>query len=629
MPHLALFLALAPSATANDDGKTGRSVSGCSCHSATASTGTSASFSASATTVLPGDAVSVQFIVASTSSLRTHAGLDVSATGGTLAAGSNNQQLSGEITHLSPQALSGGTISFDFSWTAPTAEGTYSLRGVGNTVNNNGRDTGDAWNNAADISIVVDDGCDDTDGDGFEVCNDGSGTDCDDSDANIYPLADEFCGGIDYDCDGLSNEASSLDIAQWFMDADGDSFGDFGGSLAACEQPIGYAANDTDCDDSDGDAYPGAAEQCDTTDQDCSGALDLALACGEECGDGTVVGTLPGSTAAACTSFTTWTNVRTLTQLLTWAANPTRGANISAAIDAGGADITLITNCDVRATSTGSLTNLGNLEVFARNITLGAPVTATGDVLLRASTKAYLTSAATVTAASFTAEGGMVDVRADNTSGGAFCGEADTLSVGTDTAWDLGGAEGVLSAVTTLDLVGDMSNGSWLDLASAGALYQRSASTVSSVSGLFVSSANTADMSGRVEFADELTLDALTLTVGSSSGWASVSAVSVAATGTSTTSFQGDVTNGGGVDLFSTGYFSFSVNALISGNGDVNIDAAGRFDGRGSVTGNGVVDIDSGSWKLGSAHDFSGNTACTLSGTAVSGTAVPLGCTAI
>jgi hypothetical protein len=47
-----------------------------------------------------------------------------------------------------------------------------------------------------------------------------------------------------------------------------------GATTEACEQPEGYAAVGGDCDDSNGDAFPGAAEICDGVDNNCDGQVD-------------------------------------------------------------------------------------------------------------------------------------------------------------------------------------------------------------------------------------------------------------------------------------------------------------------------------------------------------------------
>jgi large repetitive protein len=270
-----LLLSLVSPVHAKSAGKTGNSTTGCSCHGATATATTTTSFSGSAT-VEPGEVVSMLFVVATTSGSRTHSGLDVSATGGTLAAGSNTQVSLGEITHVAPTAMTSGSTEFSFSWTAPAAEGSYTLRGAGLAADNDGKDSGDGWNLATNFVILVDDGCDDLDGDGYEACDDGTGDDCDDADATVSPGADEYCNGTDDDCDGDVDvdESSAVDAPTWYRDADSDGYGSAASFVVSCDLPAGYTADGSDCDDADASILPGAAELCNGTDDDCDGLID-------------------------------------------------------------------------------------------------------------------------------------------------------------------------------------------------------------------------------------------------------------------------------------------------------------------------------------------------------------------
>jgi len=128
----------------------------------------------------------------------------------------------------------------------------------------------------------------DVDGDGYAdpatataACSQPSGylaasyaTDCDDSDASVHPGADEYCDGVDTDCDGTLDDSDVLDFDTWYDDVDGDGYGDAAASTSACSQPSGTVEDDSDCDDSDAAVYPGADESCNGVDDDCDGTTD-------------------------------------------------------------------------------------------------------------------------------------------------------------------------------------------------------------------------------------------------------------------------------------------------------------------------------------------------------------------
>ncbi|MFT5681284.1 MAG: hypothetical protein ACI8RZ_002190 [Myxococcota bacterium] len=96
-------------------------------------------------------------------------------------------------------------------------------------------------------------------------------TDCDDAESAANPGASEVCDEIDNDCDGSTDEGVT---ETFYADTDADGFGDSTATTADCSVPSGYAADSTDCDDSDSAINPDASEVCNDTDDDCDGSID-------------------------------------------------------------------------------------------------------------------------------------------------------------------------------------------------------------------------------------------------------------------------------------------------------------------------------------------------------------------
>lgn len=95
--------------------------------------------------------------------------------------------------------------------------------------------------------------------------------DCDDTDANINPGATEVCDGVDNDCDSYTDEGLTI---TFYEDADNDGYGNPASTTEACSAPTGYVSDNTDCDDSDPNTYPGATELCDGVDNNCDTYAD-------------------------------------------------------------------------------------------------------------------------------------------------------------------------------------------------------------------------------------------------------------------------------------------------------------------------------------------------------------------
>lgn len=77
-------------------------------------------------------------------------------------------------------------------------------------------------------------------------------------------------------CFSLLFSIAAIGQCTWYVDTDGDTYGYAGNSInAPCSpQPQGYVANNTDCDDGNPAAHPGATEVCDLADNDCNNQFD-------------------------------------------------------------------------------------------------------------------------------------------------------------------------------------------------------------------------------------------------------------------------------------------------------------------------------------------------------------------
>ncbi len=139
---------------------------------------------------------------------------------------------------------------------------------------------------------------------GFVTTN----TDCDDNNASANPAATEICNTIDDNCDGQIDEGVQN---TYYEDMDGDGYGSMSfWSIQACSAPFGFVSTNNDCADNNPAINPGAAEVCNTIDDNCDGQINegfgpLAVYYADADGDGYGNGTqainllLQGSSSAS------------------------------------------------------------------------------------------------------------------------------------------------------------------------------------------------------------------------------------------------------------------------------------------------------------------------------------------
>lgn len=98
--------------------------------------------------------------------------------------------------------------------------------------------------------------------------------DCNDLNSLIYPGAAETCDGADNNCDGQVDEGLQV---SWYSDTDHDGYGAIGATpIVSCLPPPGTSSSADDCDDTNQAVNPGAAERCNSLDDNCNTEVDEA-----------------------------------------------------------------------------------------------------------------------------------------------------------------------------------------------------------------------------------------------------------------------------------------------------------------------------------------------------------------
>jgi hypothetical protein len=96
--------------------------------------------------------------------------------------------------------------------------------------------------------------------------------DCDDSNVNINPAADEYCDDIDNNCNNIIDENTSVDAHLLYNDNDDDGYGNTI-SFYSCSTDNGVFVTG-DCDDNNPQTNPLSNEYCDDIDNNCNNIID-------------------------------------------------------------------------------------------------------------------------------------------------------------------------------------------------------------------------------------------------------------------------------------------------------------------------------------------------------------------
>ncbi|MDD5331400.1 MAG: MopE-related protein [Candidatus Nanoarchaeia archaeon] len=112
----------------------------------------------------------------------------------------------------------------------------------------------------------------DNDNDGFY-----SDEDCDDTNADINPDAEETCNGVDDNCDLIIDEENSLGCTDYYYDFDQDTYGVFLSKCLCSPNAFYDSETNDDCNDNNINIHPDAQELCNGIDDSCDDIIDEDL----------------------------------------------------------------------------------------------------------------------------------------------------------------------------------------------------------------------------------------------------------------------------------------------------------------------------------------------------------------
>ena len=104
-------------------------------------------------------------------------------------------------------------------------------------------------------------------------------TDCNDANNLVYPGATEICNSLDENCNLMIDE--DLIFTTYYIDADGDNYGNAAIDSVWCSTVTGFITDSIDCDDNDPDIHPGIPEILNGIDDNCNKLIDEGVAIDE------------------------------------------------------------------------------------------------------------------------------------------------------------------------------------------------------------------------------------------------------------------------------------------------------------------------------------------------------------
>jgi hypothetical protein len=142
--------------SAHGDGMTGRTLkngNGCTCHNENFSPDVSVSISGPDSLAI---GQSGTYTVTIQGGPLSAGGTNIAASSGNLLPVSGDlRKENDELTHVAPKSPISGSVTFQFTYTAPNTLGQQTLFANGNSVNLDGKNTGDKWNFAPNKTIMI------------------------------------------------------------------------------------------------------------------------------------------------------------------------------------------------------------------------------------------------------------------------------------------------------------------------------------------------------------------------------------------------------------------------------------------------------------------------------------------